>query len=146
MLHREIARGKGSRYPRVMGYSSAIGPLSSCWTPSAIYSRLETLNEIPYYSSHDVILGDNEEYVLGISQEFLGAWSKFFSQCRDTYRSLGFIVEAAKTVCSSRVATYLNRVYACGTEVLVPVGWPVLQFFLKSLSFRPRSNVTGQSE
>ena len=44
----------------------------------------------------------------------------FMDLVRSTYRSLGFIVEASKTICSSRVATYLNRVYACGSEVIVP--------------------------
>ena len=81
MLHREIARVKESRYQRVLGCSFAIGPLSSCLAPSAIYSRLETLDEIPYCSRPSVIYGDNGEYMLGCSQEFLGAWSKFFSQC-----------------------------------------------------------------
>ena len=38
---------------------------------------------------------------------------------KDTYRDLGFVLESAKTICSSRVATYLNRVYACGAEVTV---------------------------
>ena len=82
MLHREIGRVKESRYQRVLGCSFAIGPLSSCLAPSAIYSRLETLDEIPYCSRPSVIYGDNGEYMLGCSQEFLGAWSKFFSQCR----------------------------------------------------------------
>lgn len=46
--------------------------------------------------------------------------SEFISLVRNTYRALGFIVEASKTICSGRVTTFLNRAYASGAEIVVP--------------------------
>ncbi|APG78079.1 RNA-dependent RNA polymerase [Wenzhou qinvirus-like virus 1] len=64
-----------------------------------------------------VIVVDLPDVVTDEERERLAA--AFMSLVAETYRKLGFIVEPAKTVCSSRVATYLNRIYACGAEITV---------------------------
>lgn len=39
----------------------------------------------------------------------------------EVYGSLGFVIDPVKTIVSTVKCTYLNRLYACGTEVLTPM-------------------------